>query len=137
MLNKDFDRASHEETDPRQMSLFAESREHLVILIPHAQAKLRRWRLLPHLPVPTQLLLPPLSMPRAAGRLFEFLELLLPKRLRDEELSDAREMVCYLVAAGAPVWKIYTKTFSTCFWCLLNALGYVVATVLGRSRNKS
>jgi hypothetical protein len=68
---------------------------------------------------------------------FEFLDVLLPKRLREEELSDAREVIHRLVSTGAPHWKICSKTFSTCAWCLLNAFGYVVATVLGRNRNKS
>ena len=72
-----------------------------------------------------------------AQHLFQFLELFLPARITAEELSDGREMIHRLVDNEAHPWKVYAKAFSTCAWCLLNAFGYVVATVLGRTRNKS
>lgn len=76
-------------------------------------------------------------IPRSVRRLFEFLDLLLPKRLREEELPDAYEVIHSLLITEAPHWKIYTKTLSTMVWCLLNAVGYVVATILGRNKAKS
>lgn len=80
--------------------------------------------------------LAPNAFPPLTRHSFEFLELVLPKRLREEELSDACEMLQRLLGDGAPQWKIYTKTLSTAGWCLLNAFGYVVATAFGRGRNK-
>ncbi len=77
------------------------------------------------------------TIPRTTRSLFEFLDLVLPLRLRNEELSDGREVINRLLVEGASSWKIYTKTFATCGWCLLNAVGYVIATLLGRNRTKS
>lgn len=77
------------------------------------------------------------SIPRATEEIFGLFDLLLPPRLRDEDLADGREVVHALVLVGAPRWKIYIKTFSTCGWCLFNAFGYVIATFLGRTKTKS
>jgi hypothetical protein len=77
------------------------------------------------------------SASRTAQHLFLFLELLLPARITAEELSDGRELIHRLVNNQEHSLKVYVKTFSTSAWCLFNAFGYVIATVLGRNRNKS
>lgn len=54
-------------------------------------------------------------------RALGFIELLIPKRVADEELGDAMEIIVRLVEQSRPAWQIYFKLASTILWVLLNA----------------
>jgi len=62
---------------------------------------------------------------------FRCLELLLPRRLREEDLGDGLEDLARLRRSGAPHWQIRLKIASTVFWVLLAALHEVSTTVWG------
>jgi hypothetical protein len=56
-----------------------------------------------------------------ANRALGVVELLVPKRIANEELGDAMEHVCSMVERGAPRWHVYFKVLTTIFWVLLHA----------------
>lgn len=75
---------------------------------------------------------------RAAVRaeaIFDFIALLIPKRLRNEELGDASEVIEARIRAGHPSWKIYTKVASTIFWIAVNSCRELAGAVLGRAKS--
>jgi len=67
-----------------------------------------------------------------ASRWFQFLELLLPQRIRDEEIGDALEEIAALVERSAGRWQIRLKIASTTFWLLINAVREVSSAVRGK-----
>jgi hypothetical protein len=58
----------------------------------------------------------------AIPAVLEVVELLVPRRLRDEDLGDALEVLAALREQGASRWKIQLKVASTAFSILLAAL---------------
>lgn len=79
------------------------------------------------------------ALNHAVGRVskaFEFIDLLLPKRLADEEIGDALELMNRLVQEGRPRWQIYVKGASAVFFVLLNWLREVTSSLLGK-KNKA
>lgn len=69
----------------------------------------------------------------AAEGAFGLLELLLPARLRKEEVADAREVVARLVKCESPWWMVLVKITSTCFWAGINAVRELTSTFLHKS----
>lgn len=69
-----------------------------------------------------------------AERYLSLIELLVPPRLRQEEIGDAREIIHRLVAEGTPGWhrRVRVKLISTVFWVLLNALRELAAGIFDR-----
>jgi hypothetical protein len=79
------------------------------------------------------------TLTRAAARVtrvFNFIELLVPRRLADEEIGDAMELIDRLALAGCPRWQIYLKAASAVLFVLLNAVREVSSSVLGK-KNKA
>ena len=79
------------------------------------------------------------TLNRAAARVaivFDFIELLVPKRLADEEIGDALERIARLAREGRPKWQIYVKGASAVFFVLLNWLREVTSSLLGK-KNKA
>lgn len=68
---------------------------------------------------------------RAAETVFQLLEIVLPLRLCNEDLGDARELIGRLVEGGKSKWMVYAKVVSTLFWASLSALREL-ASILGR-----
>ena len=68
--------------------------------------------------------------------LFRMMALVLPRRLWEEELGDALEVLHALRKSGAPPWQIQVKIFSTFAWSLVNALREVMSAVTGQAREK-
>jgi hypothetical protein len=71
-----------------------------------------------------------------ACALLDSVELLVPPRIRDEELGDAREIVYRLVREGAPRWKIFLKVATTFFWVGVNTIREVIAGLAGQKAKK-
>ncbi|HEY2030782.1 MAG TPA: hypothetical protein VGH20_16410 [Myxococcales bacterium] len=71
----------------------------------------------------------------AVGRVtrgFQMVELLVPKRMRNELIGDALETIDRLVHDGQPIWKIYLKAVSTSFWVMVNAVREIVSGLVGK-----
>jgi hypothetical protein len=68
--------------------------------------------------------------------LFRVIALILPRRLWEEELGDALEVLYALRESGAPRWQIRLKIFSTFAWGLVNALREVMSAVTGQARER-
>jgi hypothetical protein len=73
--------------------------------------------------------------PRPAA--FRIIALLVPRRVCEEELGDALEVLDHLYRVGAPRWHTRVKVCSTVFWVLINGLREIVSAALGRERTKS
>ena len=67
---------------------------------------------------------------------FSIIELLVPKRLADEQIGDALEVIHRLARAGRPKWQIYLKAASAMFFVLLNTIREVSSSLLGQ-KNKA
>jgi len=79
------------------------------------------------------------ALNRAAARVatvFDLIELLVPRRIADEEIGDALELIGRLAAEGRPRWQIYLKAASATFFVLLNAVREVSSSLLGK-KNKA
>jgi hypothetical protein len=63
--------------------------------------------------------------------------LLVPKRLWDEEIGDAFEVLERLERAGAPRWQMRLKIWSAVFWVLVNSGRDLVSAALGKSKSGS
>ncbi len=72
------------------------------------------------------------SATEGAERVFGWLELMIPRRIADEQLGDALEVVHQLVRAGRPRSHIRAKIAATVFWVLIHSIGAVVSGVTGR-----
>ncbi len=70
----------------------------------------------------------------AAARWLGVIELLVPARLRQEEIGDALEVIQRVAADGQPrwPWRVAVKVASTAFWVLVNAVREMAAGLLGR-----
>lgn len=62
----------------------------------------------------------------------DVVELFLPKRLREEDATDAREVFKKLEDEGAPAWKLWLKCTSTTIWLTSNAVRELVSAFMGR-----
>ncbi len=69
-----------------------------------------------------------------ATRWLKLAELLVPARLRQEEIGDALEVINRIVAAGEPGWgkRVVTKVISTFFWVLVNAVRELAVGIFGK-----
>jgi hypothetical protein len=69
-----------------------------------------------------------------AERWLSLIELLVPRRLRQEEIGDAREIIRRLAAEGHPGWQrcVTVKVISTSFWVLVNAVRDLAAGIFGQ-----
>jgi len=56
---------------------------------------------------------------------------LLPRRIYEEEVCDALELLHRLHAEGAPRWTLRLKVASTCFWVLINSIRFFVSGLKG------
>lgn len=76
--------------------------------------------------------------PLAADQLMalQVVALLVPRRVCEEEIGDALELIQRLQALGAPRWQIRLKIASTVFWVLVNGVRYIVSAVRGREKGK-
>ena len=74
--------------------------------------------------------------PTAEPNLFRLMALILPRRLWEEELGDALEVLYALRSSGAPRWQISLKISSTFAWSLVNALREVMSAVTGQARER-
>jgi hypothetical protein len=51
-----------------------------------------------------------------------WVELLVPRRIADEEIGDALEVIRRLVEQRRPAWCVYVKVMTTVGWALFNAV---------------
>lgn len=68
--------------------------------------------------------------------LFRMMALVLPRRLWEEELGDALEVLHALRKSDAPSWQIRLKIFSTFAWGLVNALREIMSAATGQARER-
>ncbi|WP_437329999.1 hypothetical protein [Sorangium sp. So ce381] len=59
---------------------------------------------------------------------FGFVTLFVPKRLVDEEIGDALELMAKHFRYSRLLWPIYVKLASTVFWMAINAIRYLFAS---------
>lgn len=76
------------------------------------------------------------NQPPMEPYLFRLFALVLPRRLWEEELGDALEVLHALRKSGAPGWQIRLKILSTVAWGLVNALREVMSAVTGQARER-
>jgi hypothetical protein len=69
--------------------------------------------------------------PLSSLRVLGLLSLILPRRLRDEDLGDALEDLACLRRSGAPRWQLHVKVVSTVFWLSLNAVREISSALQG------
>ncbi len=67
---------------------------------------------------------------------FDFLQLCVPKRLADEEIGDALEMISRLIRDGHRPLTIYWKAFTASVFVVLNVMREFTSSLLGR-KNKA
>jgi hypothetical protein len=67
---------------------------------------------------------------------FGFIELVLPKRIREEDLGDALEDINRLEREGASRWRLWLKCGSTIVWVGLNAFREVSSAMWGKKTSK-
>lgn len=63
---------------------------------------------------------------RQANQILDIIELLVPKRIADEELGDAMESMGALIKRGRPVWQIRVKLVSTVFWVIVHTFHHII-----------
>jgi hypothetical protein len=73
----------------------------------------------------------PTSLERAA-RVFATLLAFVPRRIADEEVGDALEVISTFEFQG---WRLWLKVVSTIFWVLVNAVREGASATLGKSLN--
>jgi hypothetical protein len=67
-----------------------------------------------------------------AQKALSWLAVVAPRRLYNEEVGDALEVVAAMEKAGCPRYKIRLKVGFTIFWVLLNALRELIAGLKGQ-----
>jgi hypothetical protein len=72
------------------------------------------------------------SAERRVRTWFDFLQLLVPKRIADEEIGDALEDNVRLYREGRPKWWIYLRTARAVFFMLLHSVGEIWRSVSGK-----
>lgn len=65
-----------------------------------------------------------------AELLFRLVQYRLPKRISDEEIGDALELIARFVAEGRPRRFIYLKIATTIFWVLVHTVRDWIARLL-------
>lgn len=76
----------------------------------------------------------PSSTQKRAFWLLEAISLLVPRRISDEEIGDALELVGQLSQDKRPAWQIYLKVASTIFWVGLSAIREVTSSLMGKKK---
>lgn len=69
-----------------------------------------------------------------ARKILGALELVLPRRITNEEIGDCLETIEKLRELRRPAWAVYTKIASTIFWTLINTCRELTGAFLGRKR---
>lgn len=68
-----------------------------------------------------------------AESVFNFIALVVPRRMRSEEIGDALEMIHAMTGdPTCPSWRVWLKVASSCFWVVLNALRSVRSVIIGK-----
>jgi len=70
----------------------------------------------------------------AVHAIFDFVSLLVPRRLANEELGDALEVINREIAKRRPRWRIWLKVGTTLFWITINSLRWICGAFRGRRR---
>jgi hypothetical protein len=65
-------------------------------------------------------------------RAFDWLSLAVPKRIAQEDIGDALELIGNLRTDGASPWMIWLKVISTFCWVAMNSVREVTSALLGR-----
>ena len=68
--------------------------------------------------------------------ILEFVTLLVPRRIAEEEIGGALEQIHYLSSLGRPRWQLWLKVVTTLFWVCLNSLREITSAVRGRASAK-
>lgn len=98
---------------------------------PAAEAKGSAVRSVPRiLPAPPVDVSPPVEVSpsqeftaaRLAGRAFSCLATLIPRRIWNEDVGDALEVIAAMERAGCSTVKIWSKVLATLFWALYTSL---------------
>jgi hypothetical protein len=75
-----------------------------------------------------------------ATYLLDIVSALVPKRISNEEIGDALEIICSMQKAGRPKWLVYLKVVTTFWWVILHTLLHYaerMAGILSLSAGKS
>lgn len=64
-------------------------------------------------------------------RTFRFVSLLVPKRLANEEIGDALEVITEHFKRSPKRWPVYLKLVTTIFWIAVNTIRYLLASLKG------
>lgn len=75
-----------------------------------------------------------MDLPNAVHAIFDFVSLLVPRRLANEELGDALEVINREIAKRRPRWRIWLKVGTTLFWITINSLRWISGAFRGRRR---
>jgi hypothetical protein len=70
-----------------------------------------------------------------ARQVFDWLEVVFPRRVTSEEIGDALETIHGLAtdpACSRPGLKIAVKTVTTIFWVVLNSIRLISSSILGK-----
>ena len=65
----------------------------------------------------------------------ELIALLAPRRVYEEEVGDALEVLDILQRMNAPAWKVWLKVFSTYVWEIVNSIREAMSAWLGKNKN--
>jgi hypothetical protein len=57
-----------------------------------------------------------------ASRALGWVELLVPRRIADEQIGDAVEVIVRLIEARRSTWCVYLKVVTTIFWAIFDAV---------------
>ncbi len=73
---------------------------------------------------------------RRASAIFDFVELVLPRRVATEEIGDAMEAIAALIRSGRPTWQVYVKVVATVFWLIVHAAHYLLRGQVPSAKTK-
>lgn len=65
-------------------------------------------------------------------RVLDLLAEVLPKRIADEELGDAKEYLQLRMREGRPLWQLRIAAVSRMFWACVHAIGYFRRVISGK-----
>lgn len=77
-----------------------------------------------------------LSRTSAPLKVVAAMSLLVPKRIRDEEVGDAFEVLQALQRANAPRWMLWAKALTTVVWVFWHAVGFITSNLLGKAKKE-
>lgn len=73
------------------------------------------------------------QVPGVATWTFNLIEVLVPRRIRQEEIGDTLELIVLRRLQG---WRLYVKLATTTFWVFINSLREVSSGLLGKKRSE-